>query len=52
MLAVALDSEGKIVGKGEKYIFGVFDDNDKWVTVGTAEFTEGIYTASYTDIAP
>lgn len=52
VLAVALDSEGKIVGKGEKYIFGVFDDNDKWVTVGTAEFTEGIYTASYTDIAP
>lgn len=52
LLAVALDSEGNIVGKGERYFFGVFDNDDEWTTIGTAEFTEGIYSASYSDINP
>lgn len=50
LLAVALDADGKIVGKGERRIFGVLDNDDEWTTVGTAALSEGIYSASYEDI--
>lgn len=51
MLAVALDAQGNIVGRGEKNFFGVYDNDAEWTTIGTAEFTEGIYSSSYSDIA-
>lgn len=49
-LFVALDADGKVVGKGQAYAIWNSTDDSDWADCGTISFNEGIYPASYSDI--
>lgn len=50
-LFVALDADENIVGKGQAYAMWYSTDDSDWADCGTISFNEGIYPASYSDIA-
>lgn len=50
LLVVALDANGKVQSKDVSYFFGDFESDDNWKSLGTGQFTEGIYAANYDDI--
>lgn len=50
LMVVALDADGNIQSKEAAYFFGTFENDDDWKSLGTGQFTEGIYAANYNDI--
>lgn len=50
LLVIALDADDNVQAAEASYFFGDFEKDDDWKSIGTGQFTEGIYFANYDDI--